>query len=407
MKTANVRASLRPRRLLPALGLCLFGTLIAVAEGPTPSSSPVMEGPRLHFPSPYGFGIGPVDVTMLPDGSLIAVWVRRETGGSPRSWRMQKFSPSGQPIGPERTVAEDDADGGDLASADTGDFALVWSTGGDDSDIKAQRFLSTGDPNGAELLVNTYTTGEQTGLSVDMTPDGSFIVTWVDRSPAGFDRVRGRRYDSAGSPLDDEFPVQQSTTGFKNDSAVALLPEGDFVAVWPSGGFVLHGGIFDSAGAPLTGDFQVSDPHPNFPYRHIDPALLVQSNGDFVVAWSADYAFYGAYLNYRRFTSVGTPLPTGPDFRTAVGSNYFWQQTPSLAHAPTTASSWLGLTTISWAGPHASKAGSSIRTAPWPTSSPSTRVPAMKWSHVSRARARTSWSCGRKISTTAIRLPND
>ena len=333
MKLAIISTSHRSPGWLSAvwLSLFLFGPLIAVAEGPTPLSGPVMEGPRLNFPSPYPWNNGPVDIAMLPDGSLVAVWIRREEGGEPRSWRMQKVSPSGIPVGPERTVADENAVEGRLVNAADGSFALIWSTGGD---IKAQRFLSTGDPNGAELQVNTYTTGTQTGPSADMLADGSFVVSWVDQSPADHDRVRGRRYDSAGAPVSGELQLQQSTTGSKDDSAVALMPDGGFVAAWPSGGLVLNAGIFDSAGVPVTGDFQVSDPHPNFPYRHIQPALLVQDNGDFVVAWSADYFFYGAYLNYRRFSSVGTPLPTGPDFRIAIGNSYAWQQSPGLTRAP-------------------------------------------------------------------------
>jgi hypothetical protein len=83
---------------------------------------------------------------------------------------------------------------------------------------------------GPEFQVNTYTPGDQKYPAVAMSPDGSFVVVWesglhpLDLSGKA---IIGRRFDSAGNPLADEFLVNSLTTGDQHWPALAVWSSQD------------------------------------------------------------------------------------------------------------------------------------------------------------------------------------
>ena len=131
------------------------------------------------------------------------------------------------------------------AGAD-GQFVVVWSsngsTGGDSSltSIQARRFNAAGAALGAEMQVNQFTTGFQTLPDVARRDDGTFLVVWQSSSDdidtAGWS-VLGRLYSPTGGALTSELLLSSYTTGNQERPSVDFSPDGGhFVVVWDSEG---------------------------------------------------------------------------------------------------------------------------------------------------------------------------
>ncbi len=171
------------------------------------------------------------------------------------------------------------------------------SSGSDSSgySIQAQRFDSTGARDGQELQVNTYTTSWQSYPSVAADINGNFVVVWESEGSGGsdssFGSVQGQRFDTAGGPVGDEFQVNTFTPGSQRFPAVAFDAAGGFVVVWHGVSWILFseddilGRRFDSAGAPVGQDFLVNTYTTDIQFR---PAVAADANGGFVVVWHSD-----------------------------------------------------------------------------------------------------------------------
>ncbi|ESQ74048.1 S-layer family protein [Asticcacaulis sp. AC402] len=122
------------------------------------------------------------------DGNYVVAWQ------SPTSADIyfQRYNSSGTAQGSE-TIANPGATSGvqsgvSAAYLNTGGFVLVWtSTVGDGSGsgIYAQRFTASGVADGSLVLINTYTTGDQTAPSVTTLENGSYVVTWTSADQDG------------------------------------------------------------------------------------------------------------------------------------------------------------------------------------------------------------------------------
>ena len=121
-------------------------------------------------------------------------------------------------------------------------------------------------PLGPELLVNTYTTGQQMLAVVASRADGQFVVAWhggTNQDGGGYG-VFGRRFDGAGGAIDAvEFQVNAVGTGQQGLPAVAVNDSGRFVVSWGAqdgSDYGVFGRRFDGAGIPQGGDFRVNSP---------------------------------------------------------------------------------------------------------------------------------------------------
>lgn len=192
-------------------------------------------------------------------------------------------------------------------------------------------------PLGSEIQVNTYTTGDQGRPSVAYGAHGSFIVVWDSQGSDGTDTsersIQGQCFDSTGSQEGSPFQINTSTEDSQILPDVAIGPSGEFIVVWSSdvstGNDDSYRSIqaqrFDSVGNPVGTEFQVNT------YTYLGqnrPALAINANGDFVVAWQSygsdgsDDIFYS--IQARRFDSLGLPL--SDDFQVNVGAqNYQWK----------------------------------------------------------------------------------
>jgi hypothetical protein len=194
-------------------------------------------------------------------------------------------------------------------------------------------------PVGAEFRANTYTTGDQTNVSVAMAP-GSFIVVWQSAGtddPTG--GIYGQRFTSASKPAraGSQFRVNTTTTGSQTVPSVATDGTGNFVVVWSSLSVdqtVLQvlGQRYASTGAPVGPEFRINTFTTGTPpFTTSAPSVASDPNGNFVVVWHIyDHDGQGYGVFGQRFASTGVPL--GPEFRVNTITTAA-QRKPAVARA--------------------------------------------------------------------------
>jgi hypothetical protein len=176
------------------------------------------------------------------------------------------------------------------------------------------------DPIGDQFQINSYTTNHQHLPVVALDGDGDFVVVWVsDGSNSGDSdsySIQGQRFNSAGTPQGSQFQVNSYTTGVQRDPAVALDDDGDFVVAWASqggsgsdsDGYSIQAQRYNSAGAPQGSQFQVNSYTTSHQFA---PAVSLDGDGDFVVTWGSEGSDGGdtsdASIQGQRFDSAATP----------------------------------------------------------------------------------------------------
>jgi len=250
-------------------------------------------------------------------GDFVVVWTSLTQDGSMEGVFGQRYASPGAPQGPEfrvNTYTTSDQTVPAVASDSSGNFVAVWLSYGQDGSnqgVYGQRYASTGVPLGPEFRVNTYTTASQRNPSVASDSVGNFVVFWEDQQFGSYTDIRGQRYASTGAPLGSEFRVN-ALTNARYGPAVASDGAGDFVVVWRGpGGGAIYGQRFSSTGASLGPEFRV-DTYANG--LLIDPVAASDAVGNFIIVWPSyaeDGSQYGIFG--QRFASSGNPL--GPEFR--------------------------------------------------------------------------------------------
>jgi len=263
------------------------------------------------------------------NGNFVVVWASDGQDGSGHGVFGQRFGASGVPQGSELQVNSyttgqqfDPAVGSDAS----GNFVVTWESIQDGSalGIFGQRFSTSGLPQGAEFQVNSYTTNDQFLPAVASGTNGDFVIVWTSRIQDGsFEGIFGQRFDASGLPQGAEFQANSFTTGTQMSPAVASDASGNFVVAWESiqdgSGSGIVGQRFGATGVPQGGEFQVNSYTTGSQAR---PKVASDANGNFVVVWASDgqdASGYGVFA--QRFDAAG--VPQGGEFRanTQVAGN--------------------------------------------------------------------------------------
>ena len=148
-------------------------------------------------------------------------------------------------------------------------------------------------PLGPQAPANSVTAGNQDQPAVAMDANGDYVVVWRDEFLDGSGTaIVGRRFSSTtGLPLSSQFVINTTTAGNQANPAIAMNANGRFVVVWegPDSTGPATTGIFASLrspnGAPIVAEFPVNTTVAGTQQR---PAVAMQSDGRFVVAWQDD-----------------------------------------------------------------------------------------------------------------------
>jgi hypothetical protein len=211
-----------------------------------------------------------------------------------------------------------------------GNVVVAWQSEvpGHGDEIRARRFDACGAPRSDEIAVNAVSAGQQDAPSVAMTPEGSFVVAWQTIVQSNLE-VRARRFDPSGRATGGEIAVNTRTGNANSDPAVAIDTRGNFVVAWEStiaGSYEIRARRFDARGTALSAELAVNADTAS---SQRAPALAMAADGSFIIAWRSNLD--GSLdIRARRFDSSGTPASDElPVNTTRIGD----QVAPSVAIA--------------------------------------------------------------------------
>lgn len=189
-----------------------------------------------------------------------------------------------------------------------GNFIVVWTSQYQDGDaygIYGQRFDLYGRRIGDEFLVNVTTSSYQQDPDVAMNANGDFVVVW-ESVDGDFENIYARRYAADGQPLSGEFLVNTYTDDRQINPAVVLNDNGTFVVIWESfhgtNDWRVAGRVYNAAGNPLASEFDI-----NQSGSCSGCYVVMDMAGDFVVVWNRFLGGAGNDIRMRQYYSNGTP----------------------------------------------------------------------------------------------------
>jgi hypothetical protein len=183
-----------------------------------------------------------------------------------------------------------------VASLADGGYVVVWESDSEDGSgygIFAQRYTAEGVITGPEFIVNSQVFGDQIDAQVTGLAGGGFVVSWTDQvsnADGSSWGIFAQRFDADGLPTGNEFQVNSTASSSQQESAIAALNDGGFVAVWrdDSGSDGSSAGVqgqrFDAVGNPVGAEFQVNTEFSSFQY---EPSVSGLNGGGFVVTWTS------------------------------------------------------------------------------------------------------------------------
>ncbi|SEN90388.1 calcium-binding protein [Palleronia pelagia] len=178
----------------------------------------------------------------------------------------------------------------DAARLANGSAVVVWESlavEGTFADLGiSARSLTAGGTGGAEIRVNTTTSGDQTAPQVASLAGGGFVTVW--NGPEG---VYGQRFDAAGAATGSEFRIDSVPPGELPAGGVHVegLGGGGFLTVWNQavGGTPRYfGQVFDASGARAGGTIAVSTTTEHDVSG--PPSITALSSGGALVAWGSN-----------------------------------------------------------------------------------------------------------------------
>jgi hypothetical protein len=152
-----------------------------------------------------------------------------------------------------------------------------------------RRFDSGGDALGDEFQADSSSASYLSNPAVAVEGSGNFIVAWdAEEQDGDLTGVFAQRYDGDGNEVGGEFHVNTFTTSLQADPAVAFDGSGGFLIVWESVQDGSGGGVFgkryNGNGSPIGGEFQINTYTLN---GQLNPAIAFDGSGGFVVVWDS------------------------------------------------------------------------------------------------------------------------
>lgn len=218
-----------------------------------------------------------------------------------------------------------------ITALTNGGFVIVWedasnSDGGNGFlSLNARVFDATGTPLANNFVVNTANAFDQAAAQITALTGGGFVITWRDDSglnnPPASD-IRARVYPASGTPAGAEFVVNSTTTKNQTVPQIAALTNGGFVVVWNDDGntdggngvnesfLSLDARIFDATGTPLGSQFTVNTANK---FDQTAAQIVGLTGGGFVITWRDDSGLNNppaSDIRARIYPASGTPAGT-------------------------------------------------------------------------------------------------
>lgn len=237
-----------------------------------------------------------VGIAADPTGDVALVWWSVGQDGSDAGIFTRRFDGAGLPVLGEQLVNVHTTGiqwTPAVAALGSDEFIVTWASYGQDGNgdgVFARRVGAGGVPTGAEIAVNSFTTGSQNAPAVAADAAGGFVVVWASGGQDGSaEGVFGQRFDAAGAAQGDEFRVNLSTLGVQREPAIAADADGGFLVTWQGqdgDNYGVFGRFLSDAGTPASGEFRVNSFTANYQKR---PAIAAAGAGEFLVVWESGF----------------------------------------------------------------------------------------------------------------------
>jgi hypothetical protein len=238
----------------------------------------------------------------LADGGWVITWTREGPGDASGTFQ-QRYGADGNVVGSETLVnsytTNNQVDSKATALTDGG-WVVTWhgEGEGDNFGIFQQRYSADGDTVGSETLVNSYTTGTQTGPTAAGLVDGGWVITWEGEGTDDSYGIFQQRYTLDGDAIGPETLVNSFTSAQQMASTITALADGGWVVTWIGEGAGDDSGIFQQRYA-ADGDALGTETLVNSytTGNQTSPTITALSDGGWVVAWEGE----GSGDNYGMF----------------------------------------------------------------------------------------------------------
>jgi hypothetical protein len=260
-------------------------------------------------------------VDMNSSGKCIIVWASTKQDSTLQDIYGQLFDENGNRIGSEfiiNSTTLKSQNCPDVAMDNAGNFVVVWHSwdqDGGDRGVYAQRFKSDGSQIGSEFLVNTFTPYSQAEPSIDMTPDGKFVITWQSWKQDNLSEndygIYAQVYNADGSKAGNEIHVNTTIEYDQFYPDVAISDTSNFIITWtswvpyyPNDPYAkpnfseVFAQRFDSKGNKIGTEFQVNTTLLEYQWLS---AVALDNDGSFVITWSSwkqDGDKEGVYIQF-------------------------------------------------------------------------------------------------------------
>jgi len=233
-----------------------------------------------------------------------------------QAWKGVLLAPTNETLVNQQTAndqttsAENRGSQQAVALDGAGNYVVVWTSAlqdGSGNGVYARRFNSGGTAITDEILVNQFTAGNQRSARVVSDSAGNFVVTWTSSNQDGTaNSVYARRFDGNGLALTPEARVNTTATGSQTDSVIAMNANtGDYAIAWQGNGPGDSAGIFFRRFFANGTAKDATDRLANLSNggTENDPALTMDSSGNFVIVWEVGNKVY-----FQRFDAGGGAL---------------------------------------------------------------------------------------------------
>ncbi len=228
--------------------------------------------------------------TGLSDGGYIVAWSEYNDGVTEIYY--QRFDVDDNKVGDVVTVSSDDTSSNyrpDIVELSNGDYIITWHGNGEESkssEIFAQRYDSDGNPLGSTMQINTPDDIADYTPVITALDDGGYMVSWqgYTNDTSYNTNIYAQRFDSSDNPVGGEIVVnlEDLTNESNYNPSITTLSNGDFVVTWTTENEVVAQ-RFDSTGSKVGTEFAVSIQDSNSDHYSTISAL---SDGGYVITWS-------------------------------------------------------------------------------------------------------------------------
>jgi len=292
-------------RLLSTLMFATVATLGDAAEIATPERV----GPEFSLSEQtIGYQLAP-SVASTTQGQVVAAWSgpTSTNRSSPSVIWTGAFDRSGRVTADARVLHKKRWTSGysAIAGAEGRDWVVLWTDfdvhDGSDEGIFGRQLDGQLEPKSRKFQVNTETQGRQIAPDVAMGPTGQYLSVWYDPGNLQKSDVKGRLYDSSGSPASAEFAI--AAEGWALPPRVAALDE-RYVVTWAArdaqGDFNVYFRFYDNAGG-LGRPVRANHPAAG---GESYPDVASCNDGRFIIVWGSasrsteeDGGIYGQWFD--------------------------------------------------------------------------------------------------------------